>query len=293
MAIEFTCPHCGAKKSVSEQFAGQTGPCAECNQIITIPGGQPQARKAGGGGMSTCAIVVVACLVLFIPCAGIMTALLLPAVQMSREAARRMGGSNNLKQLALAMHNYHDAYKSLPASSVLDQDGQPMHSWRVALLPFLERQDLYNAYHFDEPWDSPANQALANRMPAIFKCPSSPDPANVTNYMLVVGPETPFEEGQWRRFRDITDGTANTIMFVEVKGTNVNWLEPTDIPFSEAALWPNAVGGKNATGVGSYHPGGMNVAFMDGSVRFIADTIDPKIWKALLTHAGGEPVGGF
>ncbi len=288
MAIEFTCPHCGAHKSVSEQFAGQTGPCAECDQIITIPGGKPLAQRTrGGGGMSTCAIVVVACLVLFIPCAGIMTALLLPAVQAAREAARRMQCSNNLKQLGLAMHNYHDAYSSLPAPYIADQDGQPMHSWRVALLPFLERQDLYDAYNFDEPWDSPSNQALANQMPAAFKCPSSSDPDGDTNYMVVVGPETPFEEGQWRGFRDITDGTSNTIMFVEVKGANVNWLEPTDVSFS------TAVAGPNQSVVGSYHPGGMNVSMLDGSVRFIPDTIAVTIWQALLTHASGETVGAF
>src|SRR6188474_1976159 len=101
MPIAYSCPHCGKQFSVSEQYAGQTGPCAGCGKPITIPGSvaapgysyAPQPASKGGGG-ATIAVVVVAVLAMMCVCPGILVALLLPAVQASREAARRMQASN-------------------------------------------------------------------------------------------------------------------------------------------------------------------------------------------------------
>jgi hypothetical protein len=111
-------------------------------------------------------------MVLVIPC---LIALLLPAVQQAREAARRTQCKNNMKAIALAMHNYHDTYGSFPPAYIPDENGKPMHSWRVLILPMLDQQFLYSQYDFDQPWDSPANRSVMDRMPAIYGCPSSPD----------------------------------------------------------------------------------------------------------------------
>src|SRR6267142_1570950 len=137
MPIAYSCPHCGKQYSVADQYAGQTGPCAACGQPITIPlpgyAYTPQPSK-GGGGMGFVAAVLAVCLVGGICVIGIMVALLLPAVQAGREAARRMQASNHLKQLGLAMQNYHDVFGSLPPAVVTDDSGKPLYSGRVLLL---------------------------------------------------------------------------------------------------------------------------------------------------------------
>ena len=95
-------------------------------------------------------------------------------LEAAREAARRSQCANNLKQIALAMHNYHDVFKSFPPAVITDKNGRPMHSWRVAILPFIEQAALYKNYKFDEPWDGPNNRNLDNIAIPVFRCPSDP-----------------------------------------------------------------------------------------------------------------------
>ncbi len=102
---------------------------------------------------------------------GVLVALLLPATQSAREAARRAQCTNNIKQIMLAMHNYLSANNSFPRD-VTDRDGKPLLSWRVAILPYIEQGELYNKFKLDEPWDSPHNKELLKEMPPTFLCPS-------------------------------------------------------------------------------------------------------------------------
>src|SRR6476620_7242903 len=123
---------------------------------------------------------------------GVLVALLLPAVQAAREAARRMQCSNHLKQIGLALQNYHDHYHSLPPAYVADADGKPMHSWRVLILPYLEQKALYDKYNFNEPWNGPNNSKLHNEVVRVFCCPSRPgrQTNTETSYVVVTGPGT-------------------------------------------------------------------------------------------------------
>ena len=91
---------------------------------------------------------------LLLVCGGILLALLLPAVQAAREASRRMECSNNLKQISLAMHSYHDVYGSLPPAYTIDEEGRRLHSWRTLLLPYLEAGQIYEQLDLSQPWDS-------------------------------------------------------------------------------------------------------------------------------------------
>ncbi|MEM6470354.1 MAG: DUF1559 domain-containing protein, partial [Planctomycetota bacterium] len=158
---------------------------------------------------------------------GVLVGMLLPAVQAARSAARRMSGSNNLKQIALAYHNYHSAYRVLPAN-ITDEDGNPLLSWRVAILPFIEEQELYEQFHLDEPWDSAHNSSLIAKMPAVYSDPATSLPQGLTIYQRPVGEKTMFQEGEERRFRDVLDGLSNTIMGMEVAASSaVEWTKPS------------------------------------------------------------------
>src|SRR5438067_5365944 len=194
MPIPYSCPHCGKQFSVAEQFAGQTGPCAACGQPITIPVPPGYSYPAPAGGRGSWGVLITLLAVAGIGgiCViAILVALLLPAVQAAREAARRMQSSNHLKQLALAMQNYHDVYQCFPPAVVTDADGKPLYSGRVLLLPYLDEQTLYGQFDRSQAWDSPANLPLTQKAPSVFLDPSAPrGVAGQTDYVFVTGKGT-------------------------------------------------------------------------------------------------------
>ena len=292
MPILFTCPHCGRQTNVADAYAGQSGPCAGCGKTITVPSAPGVAVPAprAGGNTPVLAIVLVAVLVVMLSCGGILIALLLPAVQAAREAARRSQCMNNLKQIALAMHNYHDVNNCFPPAVITDKDGRPMRSWRVAILPYMEQSPLFERYKSNEPWDGPSNRNLHNITVPTYRCPSDPGPANSTetNYVMIVGKDSfgglPNEA---IHMRDIRDGLSNTIMIVEVAGSGIHWMEPRDLSVEEIQRRINDGSGK---WISSRHPGGANVALGDASVRFLAQTIDRETLRRLINPNDGMQV---
>ncbi|MHC4179486.1 MAG: DUF1559 domain-containing protein, partial [Planctomycetota bacterium] len=204
--------------------------------------------------------------------------------------------TNNLKQIGVAMHNYHDANGCFPPAYIPDENGRPKHSWRVLLLPYMDEKPLYDLYDFDEPWDSPNNFALAQMMPSVYRCPSaaSIDDSD-TSYALVVGPGTISDGPTATKEGDILDGPFNTIMVVEVAGSGVNWLDPSDCQIEDIGFEINAfqVDGFAGEGIRSEHPRGANVLFCDGSVRRIRESVAPDALEAATTIAGGDDTRGL
>ena len=188
------------------------------------------------------------------------------------------------------MQKFHEAHGHFPAAAITDKSGTPLLSWRVAILPQLGYQSLYDAFHLDEPWDSPHNLALAAQMPEVFRCPSLPGGrASVTGYQVVVGPKpelgsigTMFEWARGVEIREVTDGTSNTVLVAETSRA-IPWTQPDDPPFDRDGPLPQ---------FGSGHPGGFHVIFADGSARFIKSSIESQILKSLLTRDGGEVISG-
>jgi hypothetical protein len=225
-------------------------------------------------------------------CGGILVALMLPAIwefqasnsfEASRESTRRMQCSNNLKQIGLALLNYESVNRCYPPAVFADEHGKPMESWRVAILPYLEQQPLYQQYDPKQPWDSPQNRALGNIVLPTFRCPSDHGKIDTeTNYVMIVGKDTiGGTPNEAVKMRDIIDGTSNTIMVVEVSGLGINWEEPRDVTVDEFV----DIVAKSATqGRRSPHPGGFNALTADGLVHFIENTIDPKTLRALLLY---------
>jgi prepilin-type N-terminal cleavage/methylation domain-containing protein/prepilin-type processing-associated H-X9-DG protein len=303
---------------------------------------------------------------------GILVALLLPAVQAAREAARRMSCSNNLKQLGFALHNYHDTHRQFPPSATLPM-GATYDSWsmQARLLPFLEQANLGDL--IDWNLDYKSQPAVTQTRIPTYLCPSEirdqerPDGA-LTHYPLNYGANF----GTWfvydplqrsggnglvfpnsqTRFASVLDGTSNTLAFSEVKAWNP-YLRDGGNPSGPGALIPStpaevtSLGGSFKTNSGhtewvdarvhqtgftatftpntrlpfssggveydvdfnsyregksinrltyaavtsrSYHPGGVNAALVDGSVRFFSDTINLAAWRGLATRHGGEVI---
>lgn len=212
---------------------------------------------------------------------------LLPLFVDSPEGVLRMMCSNNLKQLGRALRQYHDVYGSFPPAYVADKNGRPIHSWRVLILPYLDQENLYKQYRFDEPWDGPNNRKLASAMPEVYRCPTTPAHLHPgeTSYVAVVGPETAWRGDQSANDSDIHDGLSMTILLVEMKNSGIPWMQPHDPPYPPM---PAKVNPRSDRGASSYHPNGANVLFADGHVMFLSD--DSEQLGPLLTIDGGETI---
>jgi hypothetical protein len=200
--------------------------------------------------------------------------------------------ANNLKQIALAFHNYHDTFSTFPPAAIYSKDGKPLLSWRVAILPYLEQEGLYRQFKLDEPWDSAHNQRLLDRMPPVYAAPvpgaggplAGPAAKKATPtgtyYQGFVGEGAVFEGKEGLRITDITDGTSNTLLVVEA-GEPVPWTKPEDLPFDAKKPVPK---------LGGLFPEVFYAAFCDGFVRPIKKTIDEQTLRAMITRNGGEVV---
>ena len=285
MSIHFECPHCGHKTLVEDKFAGQSGPCRECGQQVTVPQltsqvRPPSQKSSSGAGMTVAFVIMAAIGVIGLMLMCGLVALLLPAVNAAREAARRTTCMNNMRGIALAIVSYEQANGTLPPAYATDANGNPTVSWRVLILPYLGEQALYSQFDTSQPWDSPQNLAASQQMPNVFRCPSDPtgSPMSVTtNYLAIVGPETVFTGPNGVRLADITDGMANTLLIVESSTAGVHWSSPEDLDVNSVLSL-----------AGSGHSGGENVAFVDGTVRFV--TGGAVLLSPMATRDGGEPV---
>ena len=286
MSIQFTCPKCGKQTVVADQFAGQTGPCSACGAAVTIPMGagfSGPTNKSSSGGATVLIIVLASLAVVGFLCAGLAVALLLPAVNAGRQAARRQQSMNNMRMLGLALHQYHDTYRTLPPAVVTDAEGKPLYSGRVLLLPFLEESPTYDAFDKSKAWNSPENQAVTSRPIRVFQDPNHQGAPNTPrcDYVFVTGTDTVFEGSKSVSFARVTDGTSNTMVMVQTATGPANWAEPTD--------W-NADSGQAPKGD---YPGIVMVLLADGSVRAMSTQGLQAAMKPLTQKSDGMPVPGF
>jgi beta-lactamase regulating signal transducer with metallopeptidase domain len=204
----------------------------------------------------------------------------------SPEAASE--NKNNLKQLALAMHNYHDVNHHFPPAVVIGPDGKTPHSWRVELLQSLgpdgvhwqRNVALYKRYRMNEPWDSENNKQVLEHMPGVFRSPYGNPNSTSAGYFALAGPGTVFEGPEGVKIQDITDGTSNTLMIVEAK-RNIPWTKPEDIPFDPEKPLPE---------LGGFIPGKFTAALADGSVHTIDKERVKENLKWLIMRNDGHPI---
>jgi RNA polymerase sigma factor (sigma-70 family) len=197
-----------------------------------------------------------------------------------REAAARTTAANNMKQIGLAMHNYHDSFKALPAHAIYSKDGKtPLLSWRVSILPFIDQNDLYKQFKLDEPWDSAHNKKLIPKMPDIFEPTIGKKEEGKTLIQVFTGPDTVFNGAKRLKLTEITDGTSNTIMAVEAKDAVV-WTKPADLVLPKDKDKLPALGGRFSNG--------FHILMCDGTVNLTPLNPVAKDFRSLITPAGND-----
>jgi hypothetical protein len=199
--------------------------------------------------------------------------------QHQKMSADRVRDENGMKWIGLGVHSYQETTGSLPKACYwtgpgpLPDPSQTL-SWRVELLPYMEFQNLYQAMKLNEPWDSPANRPLADQTNAYG---SWSDP--MTRYRVFYGNGAAFELHRPVKPEEITDGTANTVLFVQA-GQQVPWPQCNELPFDPAGPLPP---------LGRPDRKWFLAAMADGSVRTVRKDVDPNVMKAAITRASGEP----
>ena len=219
---------------------------------------------------------------------AVLIVLLWPARPNVPSTPRRSTCKNNLKQIGLALHNYVEIYGALPPAYTVDANGQPLHSWRTLILPFMDQAPLYAKIDLNKPWGDPVNAEARNSMPhSVYQCPSVDAPPGFTTYLAVAGPGCCFQPGQPRPFSEITDGLSNTLLVIEVsKPHAVHWMAPQD---ADVALILSL--GKAAKELP--HTGGVHGLLGDGAIRFLRADLPTHTWKGLCTVSGNEKLGEF
>lgn len=237
---------------------------------------------------------------------AVLVGLLLPAVQAAREAARKAQCKNNLRQIGIALHNYHDTHSSLPTGCIewRSWNAPPTHrqfAWSALLLPFLEQRNLHTEIDFGVPFDAPANAVPAAVRLAVFECPTAEQRKLIrgqTDYGGLYGESINdrdagdgiFLYDRRIRFANITDGLSNTLAVSEdVGGPDSEWINGRNVFVQAGGINdPNAWIGDNE--IRSKHSGGAMLLFADSHVHLISESIDRMVLGAMITRAKGETI---
>ncbi len=188
----------------------------------------------------------------------------------------------SLKDLGIAFHNFNSSYNKFPGSKNNVQGARDFNgatpypfSWRVAILPFINQQELWNEYHFDQPWDSEQNSKLLEKMPDVFRSPNAPaiTPKGNTHIMGFATEQGALGTGTGQQMQDFTDGISNTLLLIEAS-KSVPWTKPEDLTDSQVEGFP-----------------GMPLHYLltDGSPRMM-DPSDAALLQKLITRDGGERI---
>jgi hypothetical protein len=202
-----------------------------------------------------------------------------------RQATARAQAQNNFKQITIALHSYADAHQGQMPPAVIrhEQTKQPLYSWRVALLPYLDEGALYNQLHLNEPWNSAHNLPLLRRTPKVFQMPGDlPEQEGMTFIQVFTGPNTPFNGDQGPRMpASFPDGTSQTILIAEASRA-VNWASPQDIVYNSQLPPRMFLGNRSGTGT--------VVGLADGSTRVIDRSVSDETLRRAIDPADGLPL---
>lgn len=294
MPFEFVCPFCHHRTRVEDKYAGQSGPCANCGRNVTLPvfdkngllvkatttkqTGAPESFRPKWIPVT----VVTISLAIVFSAAGLGIYLAIPFISQKASLAAQRSDSGNMIAIAQALNAYALRHGSYPTPIVKDNNGMPLYSWRVLILPFLGYEDLYDRFQLDQPFDSPANLSLALEMPKVFASSfSGAGNFQQTNYALLVGAGTLFPPTGPLSPADAEDPT---ILVVETTDGMCSWTEPMDIDIGKGL----SIGSKPMKDIGGIHKGATVVVTVKEEAYAIPATNSQTLVDALVTPKGGE-----
>jgi type II secretory pathway pseudopilin PulG len=198
----------------------------------------------------------------------------------ARESARRVSCINNLHNIALALHSYESVYRSLPPAYTIDAAGNPLHSWRTLILPYLDQKRLYDQIDLSKPWDDPTNRAANETSLKIYQCSSAGLDKGQTTYLAVVAPGGCFQPTKPTPLAAITDSHDLTFMVIEVAENHaVHWMSPNDASQDFVLNWADE----------EYpHAGGAMAVSVSGSILHVPLKTPGDILSALISINGSD-----
>ncbi|MFO0912803.1 MAG: DUF1559 domain-containing protein [Pirellulales bacterium] len=301
MPIPFHCPHCGRRTEVDERFAGQSGPCLDCGGLITIPPlevarpAQQRQRiihRENVGLIVTVATAVISILLV----AGLAAFRYWPQYfGVTTAEGRSQACRDQLREIGVALLAYEADHGRLPPAVVYDNNGKPLYSWRVLLLPYLgpDARGIYAQYRLEEPWDSPTNSLAGNKTPSVYRCPADSSIVMAeTSYLLVTGPGTLYDGKviPSTQLANAGDGADQIVLVVESHGSGVGWAEPKDIDIVQLARGVNSSALRT---VRSAHGQTAHALTVDGHVLVLPDSVSGAELRALATCDGDETLANL
>ncbi len=233
----------------------------------------------------------------------VLLAIAVPVIRAAQRATVRTHCANNLAQIALALHNYHDVNKVFPCAIRYTADGRPMHSWRIAVLPYLIQQGLYDQYDFREPWNGPRNGQFIDEIPdpgtrggansgkvlhladaawVGLRCPSAPRSQNrmCTNYVMLIDDRPGKPNGPPNRPGSVPPSCddKSAVIIIEIADSDIHWMEPRDVLLSEMSM---KINDRSKRSLSSYH-GGACIARADGKIEILDEATTEEQVRELL-----------
>ena len=201
-----------------------------------------------------------------------------------REFANRARTVACLNHIQVALWCYHERYGCYPPQYLADEAGNPAHSWRVLLLPDLGYGELYRRYRFDEPWDGPNNRLLVTAMPAEYRSPFLDSKSTISQYIGIAGKNTAWRGTISLHMEDMRPSEQPTLIFlVEAANSDIQWMEPRDIPVKQALVGINVPGGR---GIQSNYTDGLPAQMESSGIEMVPVDISLRVFRSMLTVAG-------
>lgn len=215
----------------------------------------------------------------------LLVASLVPAYRKASDLVQRSVCSAHLSQVRYALRSYHAEFDCFPPAYVVDASGQPAHSWRVLILPYMNEEALYRQYHFDEPWDGPRNRQLLAMRPALFGCPDQA-PGTHTSYLAVVSPNSVWPGASSWDSAHLANARPSALMLVETASQSIPWTKPQDLDVATMSYQINS-----GSGIGSVHYGGASAITLERRTQFLSNGTSPQELREMLTigHSDASP----